>query len=708
MKLFKYIFKHKLLSLITIFLLTFQSMTMLVVPFVGSLSIKYGVEYNGVVFTPLEKIESKYHEIIGQILDSDSVDVYNSSYSKSNEIDDSNSYYYVLNDYAYENMDKLEAIVDPLYAYFNKDKVWQTIGESIIDGNINLTENDIQEIKNDYHNFLENNKEKNYYEDAVLIIANNQQILGLNLRNNQNEIIELTSIILVAIIIIYIVFTIIINLTSSRIVFKNSYYFRKKIYKKVLDFTGSDFQKFSKSTLITRCTNDVQNIQNATIFIIKFVLLAPLYIFVAIAGSYLTAPSLAWVIWVIFGLIILFSLGIMAITSNQFNHIQNFIDKINVVIKEFVGGLFTIRAYNKEHAQLNKFNKININLYKKMVFANSVLEINSPMLALLLNIFCVFCIWFGKDPIIFGYLNIGSLIAFMFFTVTATMSFVSVASAIILFPRANVSIKRIEEIINYKPVVQYKNKDTFSDKNESEYCLEFKNISYKYDNTDFYVIKDSDLRIKKNTTNIIVGSTGCGKSTLIKLMLRYLEPTKGNIYINGKDIKNYSKEDIYLFVSYVPQKTTIFSGSIKENIDLAHNDFSDKEIIHALKNSELSTFINQHNNDINFELSFDGVNVSGGQKQRMVIARALLKNSEIFLFDDPFSSVDFKTEQTLINNMRKKYSDKTIIYSTQRLQNISSKDNIIFIDKNAKISYGPHEVLIVKNSGYKELFNCKE
>lgn len=673
----------------------------LLVPFLGSLVIKYGVEQYGVVYTAPESLENRYYYCFKELLEND---LFNNSYTETDDVDEYGQNYYYLNDYGIEHIYDLDSLIDPLYFYFNENNAWQAVSEEMNNQLQNHITPNYENLKNDYKIFLQNHKNENFYEIAVATIINNQNILDISLKENQTFIINIASILFLSIFIIYLFSTIIINLTTSRIVYKNSKDIRTRLFDKVLSFTETDFEKFSKSSLITRSTNDIQNIQNASIFIIKNMLISPLFIVAAILASYITAPALVWLIYVTFGVIALFAIVLFAIVNKQFSYIQKIIDKLNTTIKDFLSGLFTIRAYDKEDQQIKKFNKFSIKLYNKMIFANSFLVSAVPILVFLLNVLCIFTVWIGKDFIVSGDLNIGSLMAFMFFSISAILSFVSISATFILLPRCIVSMNRVEEVLRHKNGVEFNVKNV-NKLNKSTSCIEFKNVSFMYPGSDVEILHKVNFSIKNNSTNIIVGKTGCGKSTLIKLILRFYDTTNGQINIFGENIKNLSRDMLYDLYSYISQNVNVFSGSIKENVNISDLDKTDDEIIHSLENSRLSALLKQKNNNLNYIIAHDGINISGGQKQRLTISRAFLKNADIFIFDDPFSSVDFKTEKELLQTIKNKYKNKTLIYTTQRLQTIKDDDNIIFISEEGIVCTDTHLNLINSNNDYKLLFN---
>lgn len=702
MNLLKYIFKNKLLIWITIVLLVFESSCMLVVPFLGSIVIDYGIQQKGLIFTSPEYLYEPPYNNIKSILPDETSDFFSSSYTLSEKKDEYGKNYYYLNDFGKNNIYELDHIINPVLSYFNSLNIDQQRVSNLINGEEFFTDSDILRMKTEFQLYKDSKSQDEFHIDAVMLTLHNNIAFQVDIDSIQNNFYNISTIIFVSVVLIYIFSSIVSNYLSSYITYKNSKELRKKLFNKVLTFHGKEFDKFSKGSLITRSTNDIQNIQNALLLLIKNVLISPLFFIIAILGSYYIAPNLVWLIWVVFGLIIVVAAVLLIFVSGQFSHVQKIIDKINITIKDYLNGIFVIRAFNYDQKQIDKFNNFSQELYKKMVKANSFLVLANPLLVLILNLLCVVAVWFGKGLVVDYSLSVGSLTAFMFFAVQAIMSFVSTAITFILFPRAEISAKRIEEVLKCENSIEYSSKldDKFYGKIN---CVEFKNVSFRYNDDDKYIIRDASFKIPSNSSNLIVGKTGSGKSTLLKLILRYYEVSEGEILINNINIKDFSKDDLYSLLSYIPQKTSVFSGTIEDNINICKNGLSKDYVYSSIEDAELSETIEGFKGGIEYKIAQKGVNISGGQKQRLNIARAFYKNSPIFIFDDLFSSIDYLTEQNIMYTINHKYNNRTMLYTTQRLGGIKDSQNIIFISECGKVVFDTHKNLIKNNEEYKKI-----
>lgn len=703
MNLFRYIFKRKVLIVVTILLLLAESLCLLFVPFLGSVVIDYGIQQHGIVYSSPTLLCQQTYDLIAEMLPDESVEIFKKSYTQEDKTFENNQKSYLLNDYGYYYIDDLDEALGPVMAYIYNNKVDKQDIKDFISGKEKLSENDIAIIKSDFLSYLNSKDSKNFYIDAIRMKINNSDLFDIDISATQVEFTKNMILIFICVLIIYILVSTLSNYAASWISYANSKELRRKLFDKIMDFHGQEFDKFSKGSLITRSTNDIQNIQNACLFLVKNVLISPIFVLIAVLVSFSIAPDLAWSLLVVFGLIIVFSIIIMVIVSGQFVFVQKIIDKINTVAKEYLNGIFVVRAFNYDQFQIDKFNKLSKELYKKMVRANSFLVIAIPLLIMLINLLCVFAIWIGKDMIADNNLSVGSLTAFMFFSVEAIMSFLSIAIALILFPRAEISAKRIEEVLNTENSIVYKNDHGVKD-SLKDICIEFKNVSFRFNDEDDYVIKNASFKLLPNSNNVIVGKIGAGKSTIFNLILRYYDVIEGEILINNINIKDLGKNDLNSLISYVPQKPVVYSDSIKNNININKDSTDMTRINSVIENVQLSGLVQNFEDGVDHIVAQDGLNLSGGQIQRINIARALYKDSPIFIFDDIFASVDQHTEQKILNSISQNYKDRIFIYSTQRLDSIKESDNIIFISESGDVDFDKHSNLINNNMEYKKFF----
>ena len=496
---------------------------------------------------------------------------------------------------------------------------------------------------------------------------------------------------------------IIIIFLSSKVAAKLGKNLREKVFKKVLSFSRSELTKFSTASLITRSTNDIQQIQQLITMMFRVIFYAPIMgIGAFIKVSTQSDNSMAWIIGVAI-LSILFIIGtLFIIAMPKFKKLQSLIDRINLVSREILNGIPVIRAFNKEKSEEKRFDEANLNLKKTNVFVSRTMSLMFPILMFIMNSIMILIVWNGGHGVDQGILQVGDMMAFIQYTMQILISFLFISMLSIMLPRAAVSAKRIVEILETEPSI--KDKENTKEFNSNKKGLvEFKNVSFRYPDADTEILEDINFTAKPGETTAIIGSTGSGKSTIVNLIPRFYDVTEGEILIDGVNVKDVKQQDLRNIIGLVPQKGVLFSGTIETNIKYSNENMSDDVMKEAAEIAQANEFIESKANKYKDEIAQSGNNVSGGQKQRLAIARAIAKNPEIYVFDDSFSALDFKTDSKLREALSAKTKDKTVIIVAQRISTILNADQIIVLEEGKVVGIGKHEDLMKNNETYRQI-----
>lgn len=494
-----------------------------------------------------------------------------------------------------------------------------------------------------------------------------------------------------------------ITLLSARVAGKFAATLREKIYKKVLSFSSEEFKKFSTASLITRCTNDTQQIQNVMVMLFRVVVYAPITGFGGLFKVLSTSSgTMGGVIGVAIFAILLIVVTLFIVAMPKFKKLQDLVDRINLVSREILTGLPVIRAFNKEKNEEQRFNIANNALMKTNIFVNKAMSLMMPTLMLVMNSTSLLIIWVGGHIVETGIIQVGDMMAFIQYTMQIVMSFLMISMVSIMLPRASVSLKRINEVITTEVSIKDpKEQKTFDESKKG--IVEFKNVSFKYPDADEEILKDISFIAKPGETTAIIGSTGSGKSTIVNLIPRFYDVTKGKILIDGVNIKDVKQKDLRNVIGYVPQKGILFSGTIESNIKYSNENISDEKMKIAAEIAQAKEFIEAKENTYSSEITQGGNNVSGGQKQRLSIARAVAKDPEIFIFDDSFSALDYKTDSKLREALKEQTENKTVIIVAQRINTILNANQIIVLEEGKIVGKGTHSELMKNCETYRQI-----
>lgn len=561
-----------------------------------------------------------------------------------------------------------------------------------------------QEIKtqiiNNFNSQLDNYENSMIEQLAIESIKKEYQKIGINLDNLQMEYIIYNGLIMISIAALIMLVAILIGYIASRTAAKFSYLLRNKVVTKIMSFSNKEFTEFSTASLITRSTNDIQQIQMLFVMLLRIVVYSPILGIGALLK--VMGNSMNWVIALAIGLIMLIVLILFTFAMPKFKLIQKLVDKLNLVSREILTGIPVIRAFSTERHEEKRFDEANQELSKVNLFCNRIMGIMMPTMSFIMNGVAILIIWVGAKQVDFGTLQVGTLMAFITYTMQVIMSFLMLSMVSIALPRAWVSVKRIGEVLGKEnSIKETKNPEKFNI--EKKGIVEFKDVYFRYPDAEEDVLEDISFVAKPGTTTAFIGSTGSGKSTLVNLIPRFFDVTGGKILIAGTDIRNVNTYDLREKIGYVPQKGNLFSGTIRSNILFGAEDKSDENMKKSAHIAQATEFIEAKEDGYESEISQGGTNVSGGQRQRLSIARAIATNPEIYIFDDSFSALDYKTDISLRKALSEETANATIFIVAQRISTIMHADQIIVLDKGNIVGKGTHEELLKTCEIYKEI-----
>ncbi|MDD5795548.1 MAG: ABC transporter ATP-binding protein [Oscillospiraceae bacterium] len=479
---------------------------------------------------------------------------------------------------------------------------------------------------------------------------------------------------------------------------------RSSVYKKVLQFSNKEINKFSNASLITRCTNDIQQIQMVIIMLLRMVLYAPIIGIGALLKVLGTNQSMAWIIAIAIVLITLLMIFLMVVAMPKFTKLQKLIDRINLVSREILTGLPVIRAFSREKHEEERFDVANKNQMKTNLFVNRIMAMMMPVMMLIMNGISVLIIWVGASNVDAGNMQVGDIMAYIQYTMQIIMAFLMIAMMSIMLPRAIVSVNRVAEILNTEvSITNPKESEIQSFDDGKKGVVEFKNVSFKYPGASENVLSDITFTANPGETTAIIGSTGSGKSTLINLIPRFYDVTQGELKVDGADVNKVTINSLRDKIGYVPQKGFLFSGTIESNIAYSDESMSREQVEKAAEIAQAKDFIEEKYQNYDNEIAQGGTNVSGGQRQRLSIARAVAKNPEIYIFDDSFSALDYKTDVALRKALKQYTENSTVIIVAQRISTVLNAEQIIVLDDGKIAGKGTHKELMESCEVYRQI-----
>lgn len=537
---------------------------------------------------------------------------------------------------------------------------------------------------------------------AILAIQDEYKNIGIDTGALQTNYILISGAKMLAIALLIMCLAVAVGLLGSRLAANLAMTLRSKVFSKVVSFSKTEMKSYGTASLITRTTNDIQQVQQIIVMLMRVVFYAPIIAVGGIIKTTSTSGSMGWIIALAVTTLIIIISGLFTIVMPKFKKLQILVDKLNLVTREILTGIPVIRAFNNEKHEEKRFDEANSNLNKVNLFVNRTMAFMMPIMMLLMNVVCIAIVWKGAYGINDGVMQVGDMMAYIQYSMQIIMSFLFIGMMSIMLPRASVSANRIVEIINTDVVIKEANTSKKFDTSKKG-VVEFKRVSFRYPDANEDVITDVNFTSKPGTTTAFIGSTGSGKSTLINLIPRFYDVTEGAILIDGVDIKDVSTKDLRAKIGYVPQKGMLFSGDVESNIKYGDAKITDKQMKEAASIAQASDFIENLDGKYEAEISQGGTNVSGGQRQRLSIARAIAINPDIFIFDDSFSALDLKTDAKLRSELTKVTKDKTVFIVAQRISTILNADQIVVLDEGKVVGIGNHKELMKTCDVYREI-----
>ncbi len=496
--------------------------------------------------------------------------------------------------------------------------------------------------------------------------------------------------------------SIVIGFLAARIATGMAQKLRTELFERVESFALADFNKFSTASLITRSTNDIQQIQMTSILLLRLALMAPIMAIGGLQKAIHNAPNLSWIIALAVSVLLVVIAVLFVIAVPRFKRLQTLVDKLNLVTRENLVGLKVIRAFHNEKIEQKKFQQANTELNKMNLFVNRLMMLLDPIMTLVMNFSSVAIVWFGAHLISSGNLQIGNMMAFLEYAMQVIISFLLLSMVFIMVPRAAVSVKRVGEVLDTPPsIIDPQSPQQLP--NDATGKIEFKDVTFTYSDADLPVLSNINFTAEPGQTTAFIGSTGSGKSTLINLIPRFYDVSAGQILLDGVDIRQLKLEDLYDQIGYVPQKGVLFSGTIASNIKYGNAKASQELVEKSANIAQAAEFIGELKNGYKNDIAQGGSNVSGGQRQRLSIARAIAVEPNVYIFDDSFSALDFKTDAKLRSALAKETKHKTVLIVGQRINTIMNADKIIVLDEGKIVGQGTHQELMKNCQVYQEI-----
>lgn len=537
---------------------------------------------------------------------------------------------------------------------------------------------------------------------ATLYVREEYKNVGLNINNIQTNYILITGLKMLGIALLSMTATILVGLLGSRMSARLGRSVRKNVFSKVMSFSKTELKEFSTSSLITRTTNDVQQVQMVMVMLLRVCFYAPIIGVGGVIKSMGTNSSMAWIIAVAVMSVLSIVIVLFALVMPKFKIFQNFVDRLNLVTREILSGLPVIRAFSTEKIEEERFDKANKNLSNLLLFVDRTMGLMMPLMTLTMNTIVIVILWKGSYAIDAGKMQVGDIMAYIQYTMQIIMAFLMISMVSIMLPRASVSAKRIMEVIERDNTIKDP-KQPKKLKGNKTGVVEFKDVSFHYPDADENVIEHISFKALPGKTTAFIGSTGSGKSTIINLIPRFYDVTDGKILVDGVDIRDIEMNVLRSKIGFVPQKGVLFTGTIRSNIKFGNPSMSDEDMIEAARIAQATEFIDTLKDGYDYEIAQGGTNVSGGQKQRLSIARAIATKPEIYIFDDSFSALDFKTDAILRNELKKVTKNSTVLIVAQRISTILNADQIVVLNEGVIAGIGTHEELMKTCEVYKEI-----
>lgn len=700
-KLIKYLADHKLAVLVILLLLGVQAFCDLSLPSYTSDIVDVGIQQSGIEGAAAEKYTAQTYGALKLFMSEDEITYMDACYEMDGEL-------YVRKKLSSKELDKLnDTLLTAAGMVYSVDTSGQYSVSQLVDGYKAglVTKEALSDAAGQVEAAMGDMASSMKSQMAVELVKSEYTLLGYDLNAIQRNYLLITGAKMLAMTLLMVAAAIGVGFIGAKTAAAIGRDLREKLFTKVIGFSNADINKFSTASLITRSTNDVQQVQQVSVMMLRIVLYAPIIGIGGIIKVMGTDTGMGWIIGVAVGAVLSLVLVLMVVAMPKFKKMQSLVDRVNLVSREILTGTMVIRAFSREKHEEERFDKANRELMSTQLFTNRVMSMMMPAMMLIMNAITVLIVWMGAKGIDIGRMQVGDMMAFITYTMQIVMAFLMITMISVMLPRAGVAADRIEEVLNTRETITDKADTENTDRKltDCKGVVEFRNVSFRFDGGSENAISGLSFKAEPGKTTAIIGSTGCGKSTVVNLLDRFYDVTEGSITLDGVDIRDMSQKELRSHIGLVPQKGVLFSGTIESNIKYGGDFVTDEDMKEAAVIAQATEFIDSKKDGYAESIAQGGTNVSGGQKQRLSIARAIAVKPKVYVFDDSFSALDFKTDAALRKALSKRTKDASVIIVAQRISTIMNADQIILLNEGRTVGKGTHRELLKNCPEYLEI-----
>ena len=700
-KLIKYLADHKLAVLAILLLLGVQAFCDLSLPSYTSDIVDVGIQQSGIKGAAAEKYTAQTYEALKLFMSEDEITYMDECYEMDGEL-------YVRKKLSSKELDKLnDTLLTAAGMVYSVETSGQYSVSQLVDGYRAglVTKKALSDVAGQVEAAMGDMASSMKSQMAVELVKSEYTLLGYDLNAIQRNYLLITGAKMLAMTLLMVAAAIGVGFIGAKTAAAIGRDLREKLFTKVIGFSNADINKFSTASLITRSTNDVQQVQQVSVMMLRIVLYAPIIGIGGIIKVMGTDTGMGWIIGVAVGAVLSLVLVLMVVAMPKFKKMQSLVDRVNLVSREILTGTMVIRAFSREKHEEERFDKANRELMSTQLFTNRVMSMMMPAMMLIMNAITVLIVWMGAKGIDIGRMQVGDMMAFITYTMQIVMAFLMITMISVMLPRAGVAADRIEEVLNTRETITDKADTENTDRKltDCKGIVEFKNVSFRFDGGSENAISGLSFKAEPGKTTAIIGSTGCGKSTVVNLLDRFYDVTEGSITLDGVDIRDMSQKELRSHIGLVPQKGVLFSGTIESNIKYGGDFVTDEDMKEAAAIAQATEFIDSKKDGYAESIAQGGTNVSGGQKQRLSIARAIAVKPKVYVFDDSFSALDFKTDAALRKALSARTKDASVIIVAQRISTIMNADQIILLNEGKVAGIGTHKELLKNCPEYLEI-----
>lgn len=700
-KLIKYLADHKLAVLVILLLLGVQAFCDLSLPSYTSDIVDVGIQQSGIKGAAAEKYTAQTYEALKLFMSEDEITYMDECYEMDGEL-------YVRKKLSSKELDKLnDTLLTAAGMVYSVETSGQYSVSQLVDGYRAglVTKKALSDVAGQVEAAMGDMASSMKSQMAVELVKSEYTLLGYDLNAIQRNYLLITGAKMLAMTLLMVAAAIGVGFIGAKTAAAIGRDLREKLFTKVIGFSNADINKFSTASLITRSTNDVQQVQQVSVMMLRIVLYAPIIGIGGIIKVMGTDTGMGWIIGVAVGAVLSLVLVLMVVAMPKFKKMQSLVDRVNLVSREILTGTMVIRAFSREKHEEERFDKANRELMSTQLFTNRVMSMMMPAMMLIMNAITVLIVWMGAKGIDIGRMQVGDMMAFITYTMQIVMAFLMITMISVMLPRAGVAADRIEEVLNTRETITDKADTENTDRKltDCKGVVEFRNVSFRFDGGSENAISGLSFKAEPGKTTAIIGSTGCGKSTVVNLLDRFYDVTEGSITLDGVDIRDMSQKELRSHIGLVPQKGVLFSGTIESNIKYGGDFVTDEDMKEAAVIAQAAEFIDSKKDGYAESIAQGGTNVSGGQKQRLSIARAIAVKPKVYVFDDSFSALDFKTDAALRKALSKRTKDASVIIVAQRISTIMNAEQIILLNEGRTVGKGTHRELLKNCPEYLEI-----